>query len=125
MRWHRMVYPDPVTDFNPTIPVEFAGLVERLMHKEPHKRPASAEALRQTLLPWADPNPHAFAAQQTDQEIIEELDERQRLLRLERNQSSNSEDEAGEPNPWTNYLLALGFIFGLVLLVGFLQLLRR
>ncbi len=50
---HLREYPTPITDLNPTVPVEFAAIVEHLMAKHPSRRPANAEVVRQLLQPWA------------------------------------------------------------------------
>jgi len=54
---HRESFPDAITELNPTIPSEFAQIVERLMAKRPDRRFASAAALREALLPWAAGEP--------------------------------------------------------------------
>src|SRR5262249_36202229 len=57
MKRHRMKYPDPISDFNPTVPAEFARIVERLMEKSPSRRYADAAAARDALRPWAAGDP--------------------------------------------------------------------
>ena len=52
MKRHRTEFAEPLTDSNPTIPVEFSRIVGKLMEKDPHRRYASAVALRKALLPW-------------------------------------------------------------------------
>src|SRR5947209_10520477 len=54
MRRHRTEHPNPLTDFNPTVPVEFARVVEKLMEKSPARRYQTAMAARDALLPWTD-----------------------------------------------------------------------
>lgn len=55
IRWHRTDVPPSVTQFNPLIPIEFARLIEWLMAKKTHDRPASGELIQQQLLAWAEP----------------------------------------------------------------------
>jgi eukaryotic-like serine/threonine-protein kinase len=54
---HLNEWPDRVTDLNPTVPVEFAALIERLLEKRPEDRPASAEEVQRLLLPWFGNDP--------------------------------------------------------------------
>ncbi len=54
---HRKEEPAPVTELNPTVPAEFAALVHRMMAKRPADRFASADALRQALVPWIGSDP--------------------------------------------------------------------
>ena len=80
MKRHRTEYPDPITDFNPTVPVEFARIVEKLMEKKPGQRFRSADRVRDALLPWTagdpekpmDTDPHFSEA-----EAIEQLEKEQ------------------------------------------------
>jgi serine/threonine protein kinase len=51
---HRSDDPEPVPKFNANVPPAFIGLLRRLMSKNPDKRPASAAAVREELLPWAE-----------------------------------------------------------------------
>ena len=44
MKRHRTEHPDPLTDFNPTVPVEFARVVQKLMEKVPARRYPTAKA---------------------------------------------------------------------------------
>jgi serine/threonine protein kinase len=53
MRWHRTAVPPPANQINPGVPAGFAAVIGRLMEKRPEDRPASAEAVRGMLLPWA------------------------------------------------------------------------
>ena len=39
MKRHRTEHPDPLTDFNPTVPAEFARVVQKLMEKSPTRLP--------------------------------------------------------------------------------------
>ncbi|HEY8506006.1 MAG TPA: serine/threonine-protein kinase, partial [Gemmataceae bacterium] len=57
IRRHREEAAAPVAELNPTVPHEFGFIVERLMAKRPDNRFASAEEVRQALLPWAGPDP--------------------------------------------------------------------
>jgi serine/threonine protein kinase len=68
---HRKEEPTPITELNPAVPVEFADLVHRMMAKRPADRFASADELRQALVPWIGSDPglpveapgHAFNQQ--------------------------------------------------------------
>jgi serine/threonine protein kinase len=57
IRRHRREEPTPLAELNPLIPAGFAALVHMLLAKRPEDRPPSAAALRELLLPWADPLP--------------------------------------------------------------------
>ncbi len=50
-------WPEPLNDLNPTVPSQFAKLIERLMAKEPEHRPASAEEVRRYLAGWVGNEP--------------------------------------------------------------------
>ncbi len=54
MRWHQNEAPPPLRSLNPSVPAEFAYLVEKLLAKSPADRPASAADVRAKLLPWAE-----------------------------------------------------------------------
>ncbi|MFO0824390.1 MAG: serine/threonine-protein kinase [Gemmataceae bacterium] len=45
--------PTPIAELNPSVPVEFIRVVEKLMAKNPADRPPSAMAARELLLPFA------------------------------------------------------------------------
>src|SRR5262249_31701944 len=49
---HRMDQPPPIPQLNKAVPAEFAGLVAKMMAKKPEKRFASADEVREVLLPW-------------------------------------------------------------------------
>jgi serine/threonine protein kinase len=70
---HRTARPDPIEELNPDVPSEFARLVRRFMAKDPSRRPASADAARELLLPWAAPEPPASpaAGSETAVEILD------------------------------------------------------
>jgi eukaryotic-like serine/threonine-protein kinase len=55
IRWQKTAAPAPLTEFNRSVPPEFARIVETLMAKTPTDRPTSAAALRDMLLPFATP----------------------------------------------------------------------
>jgi len=77
MRRHRTQHPDPLTDFNPTVPAEFARVVQKLMEKVPARRYQTAKAARDALLPWAasDPDtPYDVDPDQTAAEAVLELE---------------------------------------------------
>jgi serine/threonine protein kinase len=54
MKRHRVEFAEPIPDLNPTVPLEFAHLVDKLMEKNPAKRYRSADDVRRALRPWAD-----------------------------------------------------------------------
>ncbi|HET6572923.1 MAG TPA: serine/threonine-protein kinase [Fimbriiglobus sp.] len=55
IRWQRTAVPPSASQINPTVPADFALLIERLMAKDPAARPQSAEEASQLLAAWADP----------------------------------------------------------------------
>jgi serine/threonine protein kinase len=80
MKRHRTEHPDPLTDFNPTVPVEFARIVQKLMEKAPGRRYQTAKAVRDALRPWAasDPEtPYDVDPDQTEAELVRELERTQ------------------------------------------------
>jgi serine/threonine protein kinase len=54
---HQAEEPTPVAHLNSAVPAKFAGLVGRLMAKQPDWRPQSAQQVRQELLVWAAAEP--------------------------------------------------------------------
>ncbi|MCS6851616.1 MAG: serine/threonine protein kinase [Gemmataceae bacterium] len=66
IRRHLTEEPTPITELNPTVPIEFVRLVQWLMAKKPARRPASAAAVREALLPWAGQAPVAAIDQAGD-----------------------------------------------------------
>lgn len=77
IRWHRSDDPPPISSINPAVPEPFVRIVERLMAKHPAERPASAEAVRDLLLPWAAPAPGTpLELPHTDRETVAEFDTR-------------------------------------------------
>jgi serine/threonine protein kinase len=77
MKWHRTRYPDPLYELNPTIPVDFSRIVDKLMEKSPQNRYRSAAAVRDALRPWAagDPEtPMDVDPDQTEAEVVQELE---------------------------------------------------
>ena len=81
MRRHRTEHPDPLTDFNPTVPVEFARVVQKLMEKVPGRRYQTAKAARDALRPWATTEPETpydVDPDQTEAEVVLELERTQK-----------------------------------------------
>jgi len=81
MRRHRTQHPDPLTDFNPTVPVEFARIVQKLMEKVPARRYQTAKQVRDALRPWAaaDPEtPYDVDPDQSEAEVVRELERTQK-----------------------------------------------
>lgn len=80
MKRHRQATAEPLTDLNPTIPAEFARIIERLMEKDPDDRFSSAKHVRKALLKWTagdperplDTDPH-----QTQAQVLDELEKAQ------------------------------------------------
>jgi serine/threonine protein kinase len=54
---HLTEWPTPLTELNPTIPIAFAKIVERLMAKRPENRPATCAELQLLLRPWLGDEP--------------------------------------------------------------------
>ncbi len=54
---HRKAVPPALQELNPLVPADFAAIIHPLLAKRPEDRPPSAAALREQLLPWADPLP--------------------------------------------------------------------
>ncbi|MEZ6141860.1 MAG: serine/threonine-protein kinase [Zavarzinella sp.] len=54
MKKHLNEYPPLITDLNPTVPVEFAKLVEKIMHKVPEGRLQTAIIAREALARWGN-----------------------------------------------------------------------
>ena len=78
MKWHRTEEPPSVNVLNPAVPADITQLVTRMMAKTPADRPASAWAVRNTLLTWAaDTISRAkAAAAHSDREAVAEIDMR-------------------------------------------------
>jgi hypothetical protein len=76
MKRHRTEYAEPIPDLNPTVPAEFARVVNRLMEKEPRRRYQTAAAARDALRPWAEPGAMADDTDpdQTEAELVRELE---------------------------------------------------
>jgi eukaryotic-like serine/threonine-protein kinase len=81
MKRHRTEHPDPLTDFNPTVPVEFARVVQKLMEKSPGRRYQTARAAREAMLPWATSEPatpYDVDPDQTEAQVVLELERSQK-----------------------------------------------
>jgi serine/threonine protein kinase len=76
MKRHGSEFAEPITDLNPTVPAEFARIVNRLMEKAPRQRYPTAAAARDALRPWAEPGTIADDTDpdQTDAEVVRELE---------------------------------------------------
>lgn len=68
MRWHRNEPPPSVCTLNPSVPPEFAALIESLLAKRPEDRPASAADVQAKLKRWvpAAPTPRIVAASEAE-----------------------------------------------------------
>jgi serine/threonine protein kinase len=76
MKRHRNEYAEPISDLNPTVPAEFARVVNRLMEKDPRRRYQSAAAARDALRAWAEPGAGSEDTDpdQTEAEVVRELE---------------------------------------------------
>ena len=80
MNRHRTVYAEPVPDLNPTVPIAFARIVEKLMEKNPARRYCNADEVRQALLPWIADDPEKpldTDPRMTEAEAIQFLEQEQ------------------------------------------------
>jgi serine/threonine protein kinase len=155
MQRHRTDYAEPIPDLNPTVPVEFARIVEKLMEKKPAKRYRSADQVRDALLPWAagDPEkPLDVDPTLSETEAIEQLEKEQSaepglwweavpVISFEatakqvsqgekpaldpKNKERFGQSATGESPAKNNLLIVLGIVAGLLLLVLILEMLRR
>jgi len=113
---HRNEEPEPLLDRNGQVPAKFAQLVHRMMAKDPQKRFASVELVRQELLAWAPPEAGAMPDGQDDSSF------RQAVASL---QAADADDNleaipAAEPGalaPSPMLLWAAAGFIGLVLLL--------
>jgi serine/threonine protein kinase len=139
MRRQRQEFAEPIPDLNPTVPSEFALIVEKLMEKDPANRYGSAAEVRQALLPWTkgDPDmPLDVDPMTSESEAIRELDKEQEaepgvweqvpLMTFAAKRGSASESvveqtKGSKGNP----LVALAIVGGLIALVALLELIRR
>jgi len=81
MKRHQRDYPDPISDFNPTIPAEFTRIIDRLMEKGPANRFQSAKAVREALIQWTagdSEKPMDVDPEQTEAEVVLELERTQK-----------------------------------------------
>jgi serine/threonine protein kinase len=153
MQRHRNEFAELVSDINPTVPVEFSKIVEKLMEKKPGRRYRTANAIRQALLPWAarDPErPLDVDPMLSESETIQELEAGQGaeaglwwedvpVISFEATArhsthedavsdnsgpSNNGDRDAPRITELGNPLVALAIVAGVVLLVMFLQLVR-
>lgn len=78
MNRHRTEFAELISDLNPTVPVAFAQIVNRLMEKNPARRYKSADQLREALLPWIAGDPERPMDVDPHQSEIEALSELQK-----------------------------------------------
>ncbi len=74
----RTEFAEPIQDYNPTIPIEFCKIIEKLMEKSPARRYKNADALRQALLPWTAGDvelPLDVRPDMTEAQTIQELEQ--------------------------------------------------
>jgi eukaryotic-like serine/threonine-protein kinase len=84
MNRHKKEFADPITDYNPTIPVDFVRIIDKLMEKSPGRRYPNAQAVKDALAPWVagDPEtPYDVDVEQTEAEVIQELERTQGTAR--------------------------------------------
>lgn len=130
IRKHRNEEPVPVGNFNPTVPVAFATLLRRMMAKRPERRFASAAALREELLAWADRGPEisdekATAEAQQEVAALENAEASPDQIKADIVQLPSDEaavEVVPEPEPhtlpfWLDYVLPVsaGIVLWLVL----------
>lgn len=96
MKKHRTEYPDPIPDLNPTVPAEFARIVDKLMEKSPANRYRSAAQLRDALLPWASGEP------EKPLDVDPMMSEAEAIKSLEQEQSA-------EPGLWWESVPVISF----------------
>lgn len=70
---HRTEEPTPVHERNPSVPVAFALIVHKMLAKKPERRYASASAVREELLKWAEREPALPMDQPHDHEYKEAI----------------------------------------------------
>jgi serine/threonine protein kinase len=129
IRKHRGEEPVPVGDLNPTVPVAFAALLRRMMAKRPERRFASAAAVREELLAWADQGPEIpdeIVTAEAEQEVaaLEGAEAspdqiKEDIVQLPADAAPELVPEP-EPNPvpfWVDFILpvAVGVLVGLIL----------
>ena len=81
MKRHQRDYPDPISDFNPTVPAEFTRIIDRLMEKGPSHRFQTARAVRDALVRWTAGDaerPMDVDPEQTEAEVVLELERTQK-----------------------------------------------
>jgi len=136
MQRHRKEYPSPIPDVNPTVPVNFAHIVEKLMEKRPSKRYASAGDVREALLPWAEGDeerPLDVDPMLNEAQAIEELEKERGswwesvpVISFGGAEAGNSTDiYAEQPSTENQALMALLIVVGLVGLITFLEMIRH
>ncbi len=144
MQKQRTAYAEPIPDLNPTVPIEFARIVEKLMEKSPARRYRSGTAVREMLLRWAggeaelplDVDPmmsEVEAVRQLEQELAAQPHpwwESVPVVSFEATAKygqhvERAEEKAPRPQTSNHALWALAIAGGLVLLVLLLDLLRR
>ncbi len=77
MKRHRTAEPTEISELNPTVPSDFARVVERLMDKNPTYRYQSAAATAQALAPWTvgDPEtPFDEEGGQSESDVVLEIE---------------------------------------------------
>jgi serine/threonine protein kinase len=103
IRWQRTAEPPSVSQINPTVPADFALLIERLMAKDPSARPQSAEEVARLLAPWADPirpDPVGDTTQSAEAVRLAEASWEASRGDGKANDESQIVDEDQEPGPW-------------------------
>ncbi|VTR97176.1 serine/threonine protein kinase [Tuwongella immobilis] len=79
IRRHLSEFPEPITEINPMVPIDFELIVNTLLAKRPERRFQSAAQLREALLPWADPLPSSQSPSanlpRNPQDLLQELEE--------------------------------------------------
>jgi len=96
MQKQRSSYAEPIPDLNPTVPVDFARIVEKLMEKNPARRYRSADRVRDAMLPWAEGDV------ELPLDVDPMLSEAEALEQLEREIKS-------QPHPWWESVSVISF----------------
>jgi serine/threonine protein kinase len=122
----RHLFPDPVQQLNPTVPADFAALIQQMMAKNPDQRPATMAQVRAALSPWASgagDKPMDQESDPTFQEAVTQLQnaplpaEADELLIVPEEGPTRSLDIAIHERSFKLLVVGVAAIWGLVLLL--------
>jgi serine/threonine protein kinase len=134
---HRSDLPTPLEILAPTLPGGFVGLVERLMDKDPDRRPATAESAESELRAWAagdiDQPPDQLANLQFDESLLRQAPGSSEYSLVSLPPVEVLEEDAplpevrSDPPAWVTPVIAggLALMVVLVLLAGLIAWLTR